>query len=80
MEKSTFQLYLLDLGTQIKEKALEVKLEKDRAKLSGDHDYALGRLMAFYEIVTLMRDQASAFGITLKDVSREDINPDRDLL
>ncbi len=69
MEKSKFQLYLRDLGTLIKEKALEAKIENDRAKLSGKHEYALGRLMAFHEVLALMRDQTTAFGIAPKDVS-----------
>lgn len=36
--------------------------------------------MAFYHVISLMQDQALGFGIDLKDLKLESIDPDRDLL
>ena len=72
--------YLLDLGLLIKEKAFEAKKSRDASMGTADYDYELGHLMAFYEIVSLMQQQADAFGIPLSKVSLENIDPDKDLL
>jgi hypothetical protein len=72
--------YLLDLGLLIEEKAVEAKKNRDASKNTPDYDYAIGHLMAFYEIVSLMQQQAGAFGISLSKIGLENINPDKDLV
>jgi hypothetical protein len=72
--------YLLDLGLLIREKAFEAKKNRDTSIGTTDYDYELGHLMAFYEIVSLMQQQAEAFGIPLSKISLENIDPDKDLL
>jgi hypothetical protein len=42
--------------------------------------FAQGRAMAYYEVVSLMHQQATAFGLPFADVGLQGINPDRDLL
>lgn len=72
--------YLLDLGQLIKEKAFEAKKNRDTSIGTTDYDYALGHLMAFHEIVSLMQQQAEVFGIPLSKIGLENIDPDKDLL
>lgn len=72
--------YLLDLGQLIKERAFEAKKSRDASRGTTDYDYELGHLMAFYEIVSLMQQQARAFGISLSKIGLENIDPDKDLL
>lgn len=79
MTPSTESLYLRDLGVLIKEIALRAKQEAVTAS-EADRGVALGRLMAMHEVVSLMQQQADAFGLDLKDVGLDGIRPDRDLV
>jgi hypothetical protein len=38
------------------------------------------RLTAYYEVVSLMQQQAITFGIELVELSLHDVDPERDLL
>jgi hypothetical protein len=71
--------YTLDLVVLLKDKALKAKAESGAAS-SHDRDYMLGRLMAFHEVISLLQQQATAFGIPLADLGLHDIDPERDLL
>jgi hypothetical protein len=75
----SIDLYVRDLGVLIKEKALEAKKES-RSSPEGERAFALGRLMAFHEVISLMQQQARAFGITLEELGLDDIQPEKDLL
>ncbi len=79
MEEQTFKNYLHDLGTLIKENAREAKEKKDSSKGSSSQDYDSGYLMAWYEVVSLMQQQAEAFGIPFEFLDLHDIDPDKDL-
>jgi hypothetical protein len=46
---------------------------------SDDHDFELGRLTVWHEVVSLMQQQALAFGISPADLSLDDVSPERDL-
>ena len=72
--------YLRDLGALVKERALEAKRQKDTAAGTERHDYETGRLMALHEVVSLMQDQAQAFGLDLSALSLDDVAPERDLV
>ncbi|MGE3172607.1 MAG: hypothetical protein AB7O97_08260 [Planctomycetota bacterium] len=72
---------LLDLGYELKQSALEARRERDAApKGSEAYSFKSGRLIAFYEIVSMMRNLADSFGVPLSDIRLDDIMPDRDLL
>jgi len=45
-----------------------------------DYDYADGLLMAYHEVISLMQQQAEAFGIPLTLVRLDDINSETELL
>ena len=74
------RLYLRDLGDLVKELARSAKRESDEAGSGEDRAFARGRLMALYEVVSLMQQQAHAFEITYADICLDDVNPERDLL
>ena len=69
--------YLLDLGTLLRGQTLAAKKESDENP--GD-EYDLGRLQGYNEVVSLMIDQAKAFGMELSELNLEGIDPDQDLL
>ena len=72
--------YLRDLGTMIKERAIEARKAKESDGPSSHDGFNLGRLMAFHEVVSLMQQQASAFGVSFEEIGLGDIDPERDLL
>lgn len=72
--------YLQDLGGLIAEKALDAKLDRDAAANTSEWDYKLGRLMGYYEVVSLMVSQAESFGIDRTLVGLTDVDPDAQLL
>jgi hypothetical protein len=72
-------LYLHDLGELLKEEALIARSESQKAAIE-DRSYARDEAMAFYRVISLMQQQARAFGIDLDVIALSDIDPDRDLL
>ncbi len=76
----TAALYLRDLGGLVKELARAAKGELEGATAGEDRAYAQGRLMALHEVVSLMQQQADAFGLSYRDLSLDDVDPERDLL
>ena len=80
MMNEQFENYVLDLGVLVKEKSLDAKTTKDESSCEKDSDYYLGYLMAFYEIISLMQQQAIAFDINLVQIGLEDIDPELEFL
>ena len=68
------ECYLLDLGTLLKEYAVAAK------RAAESDSFSLGRLMAYHEVISLMQQQAVAFGLPLERLGLHDIDPERDLL
>ena len=72
-----YAYYLRDLGYLLKERALEAKRKSDE---SPDEPFAIGISMAYYEVISLMRNQAISFEIPLEDLCLSDVVPERDIL
>lgn len=79
MSESTELLYLRDLSGLLSEMARKAKTDLSAAT-DEEHDLALGRLMAMHEVISLMQQQAVAFGLTPESIGLGDIIPERDLL
>jgi hypothetical protein len=80
---SAHRYYLMDLGQKVKERALEARKEKEATQGPEDagwREFHATRLLAYFEVVALMQEQAQAFGIPLEDLGLEDLDPFRDLL
>ncbi|MDC0711202.1 hypothetical protein POL68_22220 [Stigmatella sp. ncwal1] len=75
----SMELYVRDLCTLLKENALEAK-EESRTAPEAQRAFALGRLMAFHEVISLMQQQAQAFGISLEELGLDTIRPEKDLV
>ena len=76
---SSAALYIQDLGVLLKELALRAKNEATTVS-EDDRGFALGRLTAMHEVISLMQQQATAFGLDLRDIGLDGINPERDLV
>ena len=72
--------YLKDTTLIIKELALSAKKEAKDTKGTEDQDYKLGVAFGFYWVISVMQQQAEAFGIPLKDLNLDDIDADKDLM
>jgi hypothetical protein len=72
-------LYLKDLGVLLKEMGLQAAAQR-KLRNSANDEFALGRLMAFHEVLSLMQQQALAFEIDLKEIGLSDITPEIDLV
>lgn len=79
MTSSTESLFLQDLGVLLKEMALQAKNEAAMAS-ENQRDLALGRLMAMHEVISLMQQQANAFGLDPKDMGLDGLTPEQDLV
>lgn len=71
--------YLLDFGYLVREAAEEAKQQVASAA-EDDRSFQQGRLMAYYEVVSPMQQQAVAFDLPLGDLRLDGIDPDRDLI
>ena len=74
------QAYLSDLGYLLRERALEAKQQARTARGKAEEVFELGRLTAYYEVISLLINQALAFQMPVDDLHLEGLNPDRDLL
>lgn len=72
--------FLRDLSLLLKEDALEAKNRACSSVGTADHAFELGRLTAYYEVVSLMKQQAVAFGVSEESISLSGFDPESDLL
>lgn len=80
MDERVVAGYARDLGFLVRELAVRARREWEEGRQGEDARYLAGRLSALHEIVSLMQDQAVAFGIDLEDVALDGFDADRDLL
>jgi hypothetical protein len=73
---NAYQLYLGDLGYLIRELAVESK----RVATDKQTDFAVGYMAGFHRVVSLMQQQADAFGIPLTDLALDGFDPDSELV
>jgi hypothetical protein len=79
--------YLRDLGYLLRERAEEAARESRsiRARRAPhertvEDEFAVGRSQAYNEVISVMQNQAEAFGIPLADLALEDLDVYRDLI
>ena len=82
MSSNSINLYLEDLVNLIKEKALNAKIELYEIKKDQifDKSYQIGYLMAYHEVISLMKTQADAFKISYTELNLDNIDPNIDLI
>jgi hypothetical protein len=76
MTRNVYKNYLYDLGIILREEAIKIKKE---SKDTSD-DFVKGKLMAYYEIISLLKQQAKAFGIDLSDLNLSNFDEYKELL
>lgn len=78
-DSDSLRSYIYDLGILLKEKAREAKIEKNNSSLN-DLNYQLGYLMAFHDVISLMKQEANAFDLNQDSIGLDDIDPESELL
>ncbi len=73
-----FALFVRDLVGLLTEDALEAKAERDSALADG-RVFQSGRLLAYYSVISLLKEQAIAYGMEPKDIGLN-VDPDRELI
>ncbi len=71
-----YKYYAKDLGFLVKELALEAKRNASKEKT----DFSVGYMAGFHRVVSLMQQQAEAFGIAYADIGLDGIDADEDLV
>lgn len=71
--------FAFDLGGLLKEKAMAAKQSSMCAE-EPDRQFELGRLMAYYEVLSLITQQAQAFGLSPDTLGLGSFDPDSELL
>jgi hypothetical protein len=73
---ATYENYAHDLRTLIRELALDARqAAKDRGS-----DFSVGYVAGFHRVVSLMQQQAMAFGIPLEKLALDNLDPDAELV
>ena len=72
--------YLLDLGQLVKEYAMDAVAEREKHRGQPAQEFYDGYVLGFHRIVSLMQQHALAFGIDLKALQLDGIEPDRDFV
>ena len=72
--------YLRDLGRLLRQAAIEAARDSRASRGNDDASYKAGRSFAYYEVVSLMEQQAKAFGISIAEIGFEGFKPDQDAL
>jgi hypothetical protein len=74
-------MFLLDLIYPLKEEALKAKKDAEEKKQKGEEcGFESGRLMTWFEVIDLLRQQTIAFDIPFEQLNLHDIDPYKDLL
>jgi hypothetical protein len=76
-DNSVFEDYLRDLGTLIREMAVEAKAKADS---SGRNPFDVGYMAGFHRVVSLMQQQAEAFNVPVERLGLGGLDPDKDLV
>jgi hypothetical protein len=74
---STHANYLRDLGFELRRQAAAATAE---ARARPDDAFAQGQAHALYSVVSLMQQQAQSFGLPLRELALDGLDPERDLL
>ncbi len=75
----TYLDYLVATNELLLEFAREARGKLDATRGTEEGEFNAGYVMGFHRVISLMQQQAEAFGIDLDVVGLKDIDPNRDL-
>lgn len=81
----TYEGYLQEICEILRERATEARRDEDMLKKkkgaeSSEYIFQSGRALAYYEVISTIRNQAMAMGIPLEILGLDKFDPDKELL
>ncbi len=80
MGKESLTNYIREITFLLKDYAKQAKEEADHPKEGDSAEFNSGFLMAYHQVIAVMKNQAPFFGLTQKEIGLADIEPERDLV
>lgn len=80
MTNKNLERFLSDTTLLLQEMARQAKADRDAARGSDSFEFQSGYLMAYHAVISLLKQQGDAFGISQEELGLADIDPERDLL
>ena len=80
MKKEDLENYIHEISCLIKDYSRQAKLEADLPKEGDSAEFNNGFLMAYHQVIAVMKNQAPFFDLTQEEINLADIRePERDL-
>ncbi len=79
MDEKSLKHYIREISCLIKGYSRQAKIDADDPN-KGNSDYNTGYLMAYHEVIAVMKNQAPFFDLTQEDIGLADIEPEKDLI
>jgi hypothetical protein len=80
MSKESIRNYMQEISCLIKDYAKQAKVDADHPKEGDSADFNNGFLMAYHQVIAVMKNQAPFFDLTQEEINLADIEPERDLI
>lgn len=80
MHKESLRNYIQEISCLLKDYARQAKIDADHPKESASGDFNDGFLMAYHQVIAVMKNQAPFFELTQEDIGLADIEPEKDLV
>lgn len=80
MNKESFKNYIQEINSLIKDYGRQAKVDANNPKEGDSADFNDGFLMAYHQVIAVMKNQAPFFDLTQEEVNLADIEPERDLI
>lgn len=80
MDDKSLEHYVKEIIGLLKDHAKQAKLDADHPKKGDSADFNSGFLMAYHQVITVMKNQAPFFDLNQEDLDLADIEPERDLI
>ncbi|MFI5334209.1 MAG: hypothetical protein ACHQT8_03460 [Chlamydiales bacterium] len=80
MDTKSLNHYIREINCLLKDYARQAKVDADHPKEGDSADFNAGFLMAYHQVIAVMKKQAPFFDLTQEEINLADIEPERDLL
>lgn len=80
MNTKDLKNYLRETTCLLKDNARKAKLDADNPQEKDSADFNTGFLMAYHQVIAIMKNQAPFFDLKQEDIGLADIEPEQDLV
>jgi hypothetical protein len=80
MSKESLRNYIQEISCLFKDYARQAKVDADHPKEGDSADFKDGFLMAYHQVIAVMKNQAPFFDLTQEEINLADIEPEQDLI